>query len=79
MTFITDTPTLHVMMNGLDSMARTTMYAAYFEALDVHSVVVDRRSSRSPGGGGGGHSHICPVQICAAVKTPPPFFDLTRA
>ena len=25
----------------------------------------------------GGHSHICPVQVCAAVKTP--LFDLTRA
>ena len=27
--------------------------------------------------GGGGHSHICPVQVCAAVKTP--LFYLTRA
>ena len=27
--------------------------------------------------GGGGHSHICPVQVCAAVNTP--LFYLTRA
>ena len=44
-----------------------------------------------PGGGGagGGDSHICPVQVCAVIKThflfwpvlktPPPFSSLTRA
>ena len=48
MTFITDTPILRVMMNGLDSMVRTTMCAAYRESLGTHSVVSDRHSSTVP-------------------------------
>ena len=34
--------------------------------------VLDAGITQQNGGlrGGGGHSHICPVQVCAAVKTP---------
>ena len=34
-------------------------------------------NARPRGGGGGGHSHICPVQVCATIKTRF-LLDLTR-
>ena len=50
-------------VTGGSSLARKTIY----------------QGSSHAGGraGGGGYSHICPVQVCAVIKTP--FFVLTCA
>ena len=49
------------------------MMTSKFEHKIDHSyfykVSSDKHSYLTPRGGGG-HSHICPVQVCAAVKTP---------